>query len=200
MQASEQQYRLSPEEYLTAERASILKREYLDGEILALANTSREHNQIAANMVRVLSNQLINRPCRVFASTMKVKIRAFRTYTYPDLVAVYGQEEYEDGNKDVLLNPVLIAEILSDATEAYDRVDKFSHYQRIASFKEYVLISQYNCKVERFSRQLDGIWVYTAYQHPEDRLVLSSIQCEVPLNEVYSKMQFRKHRLYRFLA
>ncbi|CAK8712943.1 MAG: putative restriction endonuclease [Candidatus Electronema aureum] len=153
MQACEQ-HRLSPEEYLAAERVSSVRHEYFDGE--------------------------------VFASDMKVKIKSAEKYTHPDVVVVCRKEEYADDKKDVLLNPVIIVEILSDGTEAYDRGDKFSHYQLIPSLAEYILVCQYACKIERLTRQADSTWVYAAFHRMEDVLALASIQCELPLAEVYS--------------
>lgn len=194
MQAEAEQ-QISPEEYLAGERTAAVRHEYFAGEVFAMAGASREHNQIAANIIRVLGNQLIDRPCSVFASDMKVKISAVRKYTYPDIVAVCGTEDYEDRKSDVLLNPVLITEILSDSTEAYDRGDKFSHYQLLPSLTEYILIAQHCCKVERFARQEDGTWIYSICQDMQDVLVLESIQCEMPLAEVYRKVQFREHPL-----
>ncbi len=186
---------ISPEEYLAGEREADVRHEYFAGEVFAMAGASREHNQIAANIIRVLGNQFIDRPCSVFASDMKVKISAIRKYTYPDIVAVCGKEDYADKKNDVLLNPVLLAEILSDGTEAYDRGDKFSHYQLLTSLTEYILIAQHCCKVERFVRQENSTWIYSIHQDMQDVLVLESIQCELPLAEVYRRVQFREHRL-----
>lgn len=194
MQAYEQ-HTLTPEEYLAAERVASIRHEYVDGEVFAMAGASREHNQISANLVRLLGNQLMDSPCSVFASDMKVKIKPAEKYTYPDVVVVCRKEEYADERKDVLLNPILIIEILSDGTEAYDRGDKFSLYQRIASLAEYVLVSQHACKIERFTRQADGTWVYAIYHGMEDALALASVACELPLAEVYRKVEFRAHRL-----
>ncbi|MCP4106137.1 MAG: Uma2 family endonuclease, partial [Desulfobacteraceae bacterium] len=91
----------------------------------------------------MLGNQMLEKPCSVFSSDMKVKIREIEKYTYPDAVVVCGNEEYDDEYSDTLLNPIVIIEILSDSTEAYDRGDKFSHYQLTDTFSEYILVSQY---------------------------------------------------------
>ena len=160
MQAQEQHH-ISPEEYLTGERDGDIRHEYFAGEVFAMAGASREHNQISTNIVRLLGNQLLEKPCSVFASDMKVKVQKKKKYSYPDIVVVCEKEEYEDEHNDVLLNPVVLIEILSDSTEAYDRGDKFSHYQDIPSFTEYILVSQYTFKMERFTRQPDNSWVYT---------------------------------------
>jgi Uma2 family endonuclease len=188
MQAQPEQH-ISPEEYLAGERQADIRHEYFAGEVFAMAGASREHNQISANIVRLLGNQLLEKPCSVFASDMKVKIRKKEKYTYPDIVVVCEKEEYEDEHQDVLLNPVVLMEILSDSTEAYDRGDKFSHYQAIPSCAEYILISQYTFKMERFSRQPNNSWLYTIYQDENDVLSVRAIDCALPLAEVYRKVQ-----------
>ncbi len=182
--------KISPEEYLTSERASDIKNEYFDGEIFAMAGASREHNQISSNIVRVLGNQLLEKQCGVFSSDMKVKIREINKYTYPDIVVVCGDEVYDDENNDILLNPIVIIEILSDSTEAYDRGDKFSHYQFISTFFDYILISQYLCKAEKFSRQKNDTWIYSKYNREEDIISIESVGCELPVSEIYRKVYF----------
>ncbi|MCI5159428.1 MAG: Uma2 family endonuclease, partial [Candidatus Electrothrix sp. AUS1_2] len=176
------------------ERQADIRHEYFAGEVFAMAGASRGHNQISANIVRLLGNQLLDKPCSVFASDMKVKIRKKEKYTYPDIVVVCAKEEYEDERQDVLLNPVVLMEILSDSTEAYDRGDKFSHYQAIPSFAEYILISQYTFKMERFSRQPNNSWLYTIYQDENDVLSVRAIDCALPLAEVYRKVLFKEGR------
>ena len=118
---------LTTEQYLSQERQSDTKSDYFDGEIFAMSDASREHNQISANLVRVLGNQLLDKPCSVYSSDMKVWIDKARKYTYPDLVIACQTERFEDKHRDVLLNPVVILEILSVSTEAYDRGRKFLH-------------------------------------------------------------------------
>ncbi|MBF0225787.1 MAG: Uma2 family endonuclease [Desulfobacterales bacterium] len=189
--------KISPEEYLDLERVSAIKSEYFDGEVFAMAGASREHNQISANIVRVLGNHLLEKPCSVFSSDMKVKIWQIEKYTYPDIVVVCGNEEYDDENNDILLNPIVIIEILSDSTEAYDRGDKFSHYQLIDSFSEYILVSQYFCKIEKFSRQKDETWIYSKYNNMEDIVSIESVKCELPISEIYRKVNFSQSHLKR---
>jgi Uma2 family endonuclease len=181
---------ISPEEYLALERESSEKSEYFDGEMFAMAGASREHNQISSNIVRILGNDLLEKPCSVFSSDMKVKVGEIGKYTYPDVVVVCKDEQYEDENRDVLLNPLVIIEILSDSTEAYDRGDKFLHYQLIDSFSEYILISQYCCKVEKFSRQGDDTWIYSKYINIKESLSIEFLKSELLLSEIYRKVIF----------
>ena len=180
--------KITPKDYLASERQAETKSEYFDGETFAMAGASREHNQIASNIVRVLGNQLLEMPCSVFSSDMKVKIEKIEKYTYPDIVVVCEKEAFEDEHNDVLLNPIAIIEILSDSTEAYDRGDKFAHYQRLDSFVEYLLVSQYVCRVEKFHRRDDGTWIYSTYQTMEAVVEIESISCELPVSEIYRKV------------
>jgi Uma2 family endonuclease len=189
--------KISPEEYLALERKSEIRNEYFDGEMFAMAGASRVHNQIASNIVRVLGNQLLDKPCSVFSSDMKVKMEEIRKYTYPDIVVVCEKEAFEDDHDDVLLNPLVIIEILSDATEAYDRGDKFAHYQLLNSFSEYILVSQYYRRVEKISRQNDDTWIYSKYQTAEQVVKIEAVNCDLPVSEIYRKVKFDQRRLQR---
>src|SRR5438132_41004 len=140
-----------------------------------MAGASRRHNLITANILRVLGNQLLERACNVYPSDMRVKISKIGKYTYPDVVVACGEERFEDEHNDTLLNPVVIIEVLSESTEAYDRGKKFEEYQRIASLVEYVLIAQDHYSVERYIRQDQRTWIYSAFQSLEDLVPLSTI-------------------------
>ena len=187
--------KISSEEYLVLERESENRNEYFSGEIFAMAGASRAHNQISSNIVRVLGNQLLEKPCTVFSSDMKVRMAKIEKYTYPDIVVVCENEKFEDEDNDVLLNPVLIMEILSDGTEAYDRGDKFVHYQLLDSFVEYILISQYFCRVEKFTRQDDETWIYSKYQTMDHVVEIESVTCELPVFEIYRKVNLNAQHL-----
>ncbi len=181
---------LSHEEYLSYERASESRNEYLNGDIFAMAGASRNHNQISSNIVRLLGNQLLDKPCSVYAGDMKIKIGKADKYTYPDIAVSCDTEEFEDENEDVLLNPLVIIEILSDSTEAYDRGLKFFHYQFTDSLKEYILISQKLCRAEKFERQ-NNIWIYSEIHSMDNILEIRTINCILPMAEVYRKVRWR---------
>ncbi|MCP4695496.1 MAG: Uma2 family endonuclease [Gammaproteobacteria bacterium] len=180
--------KITPEEYLAAERLSEVRHEFFDGEIFAMAGAARKHNRISSNLVRHIGNQLSGKPCGVYSSDMKVKRESSRKYFYPDVVVSCEKEEFEDEEEDVLLNPILIIEILSDSTEAYDRGAKFFHYQQISSFVEYILVSQKSCHVEKFVRQPDNRWVYSEFHNMADKVTLNSIECVINLQDVYDKV------------
>jgi Uma2 family endonuclease len=182
--------RLTPEEYLAIERSAECKSEFFTGEMFAMAGASEEHNLIVANVIRVLGTQLLNRPCRVYPSDMRVKVDATGLYAYPDVVVLCGERRYDDEHRDTLLNPTLICEVLSPSTEAYDRGDKFDQYRQFESLQEYVLIAQDRRRVERYVRRGEGPeWVYTAVSDPQGMVPLNAIGCELALAEVYDKVE-----------
>lgn len=177
-------------EYLTMERASEEKHEYLDGEIYLMSGASRNHNRVMANTLASLHNQLRQSPCEVFPSDMRVKVTDTGLYTYPDISVVYGEPELEDTSLDTLLNPTLIIEVLSPATESYDRGRKFQHYRALPSLQEYVLISQEAAHIEPHVRQPNDAWLLSDAAGLEATLDLSSIGCRLALADVYEKVSF----------
>ncbi|MCC6329324.1 MAG: Uma2 family endonuclease [Acidobacteria bacterium] len=179
---------VSPEEYLAFERDAVDKHEYFNGEIFAMAGAGKRHNLIAANLIRLIGNQLVDRVCNVYGSDMRVKVPS-GNYTYPDVVAVCGEELFEDKAEDNLLNPLVIIEVLSRSTEAYDRGAKFEQYQTIPSFREYVLITQEPYRVEQFVRQDVNAWTYLEFRTADDAMRLESIDCELRLSDIYFKVE-----------
>ncbi|HEV3468529.1 MAG TPA: Uma2 family endonuclease [Pyrinomonadaceae bacterium] len=179
---------LTPEEYLAAERASETKSEYFAGEVFAMVGASRRHNLIAANLIRALGNQLVERPCNVYPSDMRVKVSATGKYTYPDVVVARAEEMFDDEEKDTLLNLVVIFEVLSETTEAYDRGKKFEQYQYIESLAEYLLVAQEPYRVEQYARQSNGEWRYSEYHDADDVVRIGVIGCELRLKDVYAKV------------
>ena len=145
---------LTPEEYLARERRAETKSEYLRGEVFAMAGASRAHNLIASNAAGELRQQLRDRPCEVYPSDMRVKVSPSGLYTYPDVTVVCGEPQFEDAEVDTLLNPKVLVEVLSPSTADYDRGGKFTHYRRLPSLQEYVLISQDRPLVEHYVARL----------------------------------------------
>jgi Uma2 family endonuclease len=179
---------LTPEEYLAIERKAESKSEYINGEIVAMTGASREHNLISVNLTRKISEQLIRRPCEMYASDMRVRVPSTRLYTYPDVAVVCGEPEFEDDYLDTLLNPTLIIEVLSESTEGYDRGKKFGFYRTIPSLAEYLLVAQDEHRIEQYAKQPDGRWLLSEYRSTEDVAELASIQCRLALKEVYDKV------------
>jgi Uma2 family endonuclease len=152
----------SYEEYLEAEQKSAIKHEWLDGMIYAMAGGTLEHSRLASNMSTALKTA--HARCEVFQSDAMLFVRATQLSTYADVTIVCGPIESQKVERngrvlgEALLNPTVIVEVLSDSTEDYDRGEKFAHYMRIPSLKEYVLVSQDNPKIEVFRRPERGHW------------------------------------------
>ena len=180
---------LTEEEYLAVERRADVRSEYFGGEIFALAGASRRHNRIVTNLVAALDNQLRARPRNVYSSDMRVKVQSTGLVTYPDFVITCGEESFADAEMDVLLNPLVIIEVLSDSTEAYDRGKKFENYQSIESLKEYLLVSQDSQRIEQFVRQSGRNWMYIDTREPAEPVTLQSIECELKLEDIYLKVE-----------
>ncbi len=179
---------LTEEEYLEFERNSEIKHEYYDGEIFAMSGASEAHNLIVVNVVGELRSQVKKKPCRVYPSDMRLKIETTKLYTYPDVMIVCGDRKFDDEHKDMLLNPDVIIEVLSDSTENYDRGRKFENYRKIGSLKEYVLIHQDVRKIERFFRAEHRRWIWDETDEEHTEIILSSVGCGLNIDEVYDKV------------
>lgn len=183
------QPKLSPQEYLAAERASQQKHEYFQGETFAMAGASFAHVTIVSNLVVALGVQLKDRPCRIFSSDLRVKVSRTGLYTYPDVGVVCDEPQFEDEHDDTLLNPRLIVEVLSASTESYDRGKKFAHYRTLESLAEYLLVSQDQPRIEQFTRQPTGDWLLHEVLQPDAVVHVRSIECELQLAEVYANVK-----------
>lgn len=188
------------EEYLALERASEERHEYLDGQIYAMAGESPAHGTICMNLSRIISTQLLGTPCQAWSKDTKVRsgpaprsrYDAKGLYSYPDLVVVCGEPQFHDEHRDVLLNPQVIIELLSPATEAYDRGQKFLRYRTwLPSLTDYVVVAQSEPLIEHFTRQGDGLWVIaTTVNELTGSVEVASINCVLQLSEVYDRIVF----------
>jgi Uma2 family endonuclease len=157
--------------------------------MFAMTGASRRYNVIVTNLVIALGNQLRDRPCNVYSSDLRVRVTSTGLYTYPDVVVTCGEEEFADKEQDTLLNALVIFEVLSDSTEAYDRGRKFEHYQNISSLSTYVLVTQDIQRIERFVRQEDGrAWVYTETHEADAAVRIEAIGCVLKLEDIYDKV------------
>lgn len=178
----------TPAEYLALERKAEFKSEYRDGFLYAMSGASREHNLIALNLGAEINRSLRDRPCEAYVGDMRVLVDATGLYTYSDLVVVCDEPHFLDGELDVLRNPTLIVEILSQSTEGYDRGKKFAHYRRIGSLREYVLVAQDRVWVEQYTLEA-GKWTLKESNRRDDLLRLTSIGCDVAIRDVYAKVR-----------
>ena len=180
---------LTPEQYLEIERNAECKSEYYQGEMFAMGGARYAHNVLAGNITASLHQQLRRGRCTVSSSGLRVLSSATGLYTYPDVV-VACEPKFLDGNFDVLLNPVLLVEVLSPSTEAYDRGRKFKHYRAIASLQAYLMVSSDCVQADLYTRQPDGDWLLTSASQLEDVLSLPSIACQLTLADLYEKVDF----------
>ncbi len=180
---------LAPEEYLAAEREAATRSEYFNGEVYAMAGASREHVAIVANLTYLFVGQFKGRPCSTFTNDMRLKVSETGLYAYPDVMALCGEPHFEDSAADTLTNPSVIIEVLSESTERYDRGDKFAHYRRLASLRDYVLVSQRRPRLEHYTRRGED-WVLREIDGLDAVLRLPDIGCELPLADIYDKLTF----------
>jgi Uma2 family endonuclease len=178
---------LTEQDYLAFERASEERHEYADGEIFAMSGGTWKHGLLAANVIREIGLLLLERPCSVQGSDMRLHIPETKRYTYADAVVVCGEPLFLDETEDTLLNPVVIVEVLSDSTERYDRGDKFEQYETIASLRDYVLVSQKKVRIEHFHRQDDGTW-QRRIAGAGEQVRFESIGCALEVDRVYRKV------------
>jgi Uma2 family endonuclease len=178
---------LTPEEYLASERKATLKNEYLNGKILAMSGASRAHNLITLDIATELNIQLRGQDCEVYTSDMRVQTSPTGAYFYPDVVVVCDKPRFEDNVFDTLLNPIFVVEVLSPSTEANDRGEKFARYQELASLREYILVSQDRIRVEHY-HLIKTQWVQTEFHTYKDVLPLVSIDCKLPLRDIYRRV------------
>ena len=183
--------KMTVEEYLEFDRKSEERYEYFDGEAYSMSGVSRNHDQIQVNLTITLGGLARNRGCRVFSSDMRIKVPSMVTYRYPDLTAMCGQAVFEEiGGIDILTNPNLIVEVLSDSTERFDRGTKFTHYKSIASFTEYLLVAQDRPHVTQFIRHENGFWLQTEFNSLDEDFHLRSVDCNLTMREVYQDIVF----------
>ena len=174
-------------EYLSMERASSEKHEFAFGEIFAMTGASVTHGRIVTNLVRVLGNKLLERPCDVFTSDLRLCVDPKNRYTYPDIIVICGKPQFLDNQFDTLLNPDLIVEVLSDSTRNYDRGEKFQQYRSIPSFREYLVVEQAKIHVERYSKQPDGTWSLWETDLLDGVVQLSSIGVAIQVSDIYRR-------------
>lgn len=178
-------------EYLQIERDERDRHEYLDGIVFAMAGESLAHSTICFNLAVLVGSQIKNTPCRGFSPNMKVRAGDAKMFAYPDLAVACDEPRFHDERRDVLLNPTVIFEVLSPTTEAYDRGEKFRRYrEHVESLADYVLVAQDRPHVEHHVRQPDGSWALTEIDGLDSALTLPSINCQLPLSEIYARVAF----------
>jgi Uma2 family endonuclease len=181
---------MTPEQYLEAERAAEFKSEYYNGHMYAMAGGTQVHNFILGNTAAALLPISRRRGCVVNTSDLRLRVSHGGLYTYPDIMVICGPTRFADDQKDTVLNPILIIEVLSPSTEAHDRGFKFAQYRELESLQEYVLIAQKEPRIERFQRQPSGQWLLTEYKGLEAEAHFESIDSRIRLADIYTDVSF----------
>ena len=179
---------ITEQEYLEGEKISELRHEYIDGDVYAMAGSSRRHNRIAGNLYIALSGASGNTPCDVFNADLKVRIDSRKTYYYPDVVVTCDEDDDQD---DYYIDtPCLIVEVLSKSTEQKDYREKLLAYQAIPSLQHYLIVAQDHCHIDLFYREKSGDWWIQTFESLEDVITLSCPECEVTVTDIYEGIEF----------
>ncbi len=190
------QTRLSLQAYLQLEEDTHQKYEYHDGYVYAMAGGTYQHNTISGNIFSEINQQLKGKQCQIMNSDTKLYLEKSNAYVYPDAMILCGEKESPENYQDAFTNPVVIIEVLSKSTEAYDRGDKFGLYRKINTLRHYVLVKQDEAKIDLYSRQSPtSLWNIQTLEGLESSLELALTETEVlkiPLNEIYDRIVFEQ--------
>lgn len=173
---------VSPEEYLLWETNQLEKHEYVAGEVFAMGGASRRHVTISLNLSVALDEALTGTPCRAYMADMKIEVAAKRSYFYPDVFVTCNPDDHRA--EQTMSHPVLVAEVLSPSTAAYDRGDKFIAYRSLPTLKEYLLIDPDHQQLELFRKGADGLWVLHDFT-PGQTLQLASVDVAIPWERLF---------------
>ena len=191
MGLAKQKTSYSPKEYLELERQAETRHEFVDGIIYAMAGESLSHSQICVYLAGEVRAKLKGKDCQALSPNMKVRAESKGMFAYPDLTIVCGKPLFHDKQKDVLLNPKVIIEVLSPSTQRYDKAKKFFRYRKeLPSLTDYILIYQDAPFIEHHEKMSDGRWAHNAADGIDDILQLNSIEIELSLREIYDRVEF----------
>jgi len=183
--------RLSLDEYVELERSTGERHEYHDGKVVPMVGGSGPHSAIGISISSELYLQFKGSKRVVHGSDMRIALPALRTYVYADCVIPDGSPQFVPP-KDSLSNPLVIFEVLSPSTEAYDRGGKFAQYRTIESFQEYLLVCQDCLHVEQFLKQDDGNWLLKDNIGEKAVITIESLGCQLALADIYAQVDFSK--------
>jgi len=179
---------IAEQDYLEDERKSLHKSEYYNGEIFAMAGASKTHNKIVASVILAIGEHLKGKSCSFFPSDLRVHNAENSLYTYSDVTVVCGEEKYLDDEFDTLLNPTVLVEVLSPATEDYDRGTKFKLYRTIPSLQNYLLVSSTEFAAEIYTRQANDEWILNTAQGKSSRIHISALNYDLSLSDIYAQV------------
>ena len=178
------------EEYLALEVESETRSEYRSGEIVPMTGGTPSHNKIISALNALLWFGLRKKPYSIFITDQRLWIPDRNLYTYPDAMVIANPLQLQAGRKDTVINPLLIAEVLSDSTQGYDRGDKFAAYRTLPTFQEYLLIDQTQPRVEHYVKQSSNQWLFTEHNGMESKISLVSVAVEIAAADLYENLEF----------
>ena len=190
----------TPDEYRVMEETAAERHEYCNGEIIAMAGGSEVHSRLTVNITTLLNVALRDTNFQTYNGDLRIWISEFNHGTYADVLVINGEPEFNGERTDEILNPLVIVEVLSPSTEGYDRGDKFRKYRSLPSFCEYLLVSQTEPYIEQYHKLDDSSdseallqavrWQWQVYDHIDQSILVHSLNVEVPLGEVYRRINF----------
>jgi Uma2 family endonuclease len=190
MQVQTQKRYYTPEEYLELEEAAEFKNEYQDGDIVPMTGGTTNHNKIALNFAANLKFGLKGQKYDIYIGDVRLWIPRYRQYTYPDVMVIQGEPVYTGTNTTTVMNPLLIAEVLSKSTKNYDQGDKFLYYRSIPELREYILIDQSQYHVMQYVKTAEGQWLFTEFEAENSGLSLQSVDFKMAFNDLYERVNF----------
>ncbi|BAY92300.1 MULTISPECIES: Uma2 family endonuclease [unclassified Tolypothrix] len=193
MQLETQKRYYTPEEYLELEEKADYKSEYRDGEIVPMTGGTTNHNKIAGNFYAYLKFALKGKNYDVYIGDVRLWIPRYRQHTYPDVMVIEGEPIYTGTNTTTVMNPLLIAEVLSKSTKNYDQGDKFLYYRSIPEFQEYILIDQYEYHVMQYVKTAASQWSFTEIEGESATLSLQTVDFQIELRDLYEKVNFAEN-------
>jgi Uma2 family endonuclease len=176
----------SPDDYLELEGRSDVKHEYIDGQIYAMAGSTKAHNIISLNLALALRSRLIGNNCQVFMADIRVMLLNQRRYYYPDVVVAC--EDNNGANSSIVQYPRIIVEVLSESTESFDRGKKFQDYRTLPSLQAYILVNAQQYWVECFQRTAQNFWLLKSYEGLEAIADIEALNLTIPLVEIYATL------------
>jgi len=176
-------HRYTYQEYLAFERSSNVRHEFFNGEIYAMAGGTPTHAAICANLIFIFNSQLRGKGCQAHTSDLRIRVLETGLATYPDVTIVYGKRDIDPEDRNTVTNPVLLVEVLSPSSAAYDRGEKLEHYQRISSLREVLLVAHDERLIEVWRRGDDGAW--SRREARRGSLALTWVPCTLAVDEVY---------------
>lgn len=180
---------ITPEQYLELEHDALERHEYVNGQTFAMSGASLSHARICQNITVALAAKLKKKGCEILNSDLRVRVPNDSMFTYPDLSIVCGKPDLLEGKTHTLLNPIVLFEVLSPSTEGWDRGGKFAYYRTIASLREYLLVSQNQSSIDRYTLE-DGRWVFSSFTGNEAEVQIESVGVSLSLIEVYDDIDF----------